>query len=85
MECTLAEDLQRWWNEPNLRPTAVKRQHYVPRVLLKAFADVGGNIRVVDLDRNNGFTTSTENAAVEGHYYDFLVQDTIVSTEDWLA
>ena len=42
-------DDSKFWNEPNLSPTKVKRQHYVPQVLLRAFA-VNGKVRVVDLD-----------------------------------
>ena len=78
-------DDSKFWNEPNLSPTKTKRQHYVPQVLLRAFA-VNGKIRVVDLDsEGKEYRTSTTNVAVKKHFYDVDLADIQVSTEDWLA
>ena len=78
-------DDSKFWNEPNLSPTKVKRQHYVPQVLLRAFA-VNGKVRVVDLDsESKEYKTSTANIAVEKHFYNVDLSDIQVSTEDWLA
>ncbi len=73
------------WNEPVLRPTNVKRQHYVPRVYLRPFVGQDDNIRVVDLDTGSEYRTSIENAAVETYFNDLEVEGLRVSTEDWLA
>lgn len=75
---------QKLWNEPNLSRTDVKRQHYVPQLLLRAFA-VNGKIRVLDLKDGTDYRTSTVNAAVQTHFYDMRIGDMQVSTEDWLA
>jgi hypothetical protein len=78
-------DAPKLWNEPILSPTNVIRQHYVPQVLLRAFA-VDGKVRVVDLDiEGKEYKTSTANIAVEKHFYDIDLADIRVSTEDWLA
>lgn len=78
-------DAPKFWDEPNLSPTNVKRQHYVPQVLLRAFA-VEGKVRVVDLDsEGKEYKTSNANIAVEKHFYDMNLTDIRVSTEDWLA
>ncbi len=78
-------DTSKFWNEPNLSPTNVRRQHYVPQVLLCAFA-VDGKVRVVDLEiEGKEYKTSTANIAVEKNFYDINLADIRVSTEDWLA
>jgi len=80
----LTMDEYKFWNEPNLSPTEVKRQHYVPRLLLRAFT-VDDKIRVFDLDEGKEFRTSTNNTAVESQFYDENIADFHLSTEDWLA
>lgn len=77
-------DNLKFWNEPNLSPTKVKRQHYVPQLLLRAFA-VDEKVRVIDLNEGKEYRTSIANAAVEGHFYDEKIADFYLSTEDWLA
>ena len=78
-------DTSKFWNEPNLSPTNVRRQHYVPQVLLRAFA-VDGKVRVVDLEiEGKEYKTSTTNIAVEKKFYDINLADIRVSSEDWLA
>jgi hypothetical protein len=77
-------DKQKFWNEPNLSETDVKREHYVPQLLLRTFA-VNGKIRILDLKDGKEHRTSIENAAVETHFYDMKIGDIQVSTEDWLA
>lgn len=75
----------KFWNEPNLSPTPTVRQHYVPQLLLRAFANKGV-IRVHDLDsEDKEYRTSTANVAVEKHFYDVDLGDIRVSAEDWLA
>lgn len=75
---------EKFWNEPNLGPTRARRQHYVPRLLLRAFV-VDEKIRVFDLDKNEDFRTSISNTAVENRFYDENIADFHLSTEDWLA
>ncbi|RJO62184.1 MAG: DUF4238 domain-containing protein [Dehalococcoidia bacterium] len=72
------------WNEPNLSFTEVRRQHYVPQLLLREFV-VDNKIRVFDLDENTEFRTSTVNAAVANQFYDEHIADYHLSTETWLA
>jgi hypothetical protein len=73
-----------FWNEPNLGPTKVKRQHYVPQLFLRAFS-LDDKIRVVDLNEGREYRTSIANVAVESHFYDEDIADIQLSTEDWLA
>lgn len=73
------------WNEPNLSPTQVKRQHIVPRIFLRPFAGNDGKLRVVDLASDKEYRTSIQNAAVETHFYDLEMAGLTVSTEDWLG
>lgn len=75
---------RKFWNEPNLSPTKVKRQHYVPQVFLRAFA-VNEKVHVVDLDEGKEYRTSIANIAVESHFYNENITDIHLSTEDWLA
>jgi len=72
------------WNEPNLSPTKVKRQHYVPRLFLRAFS-LDDKIRVVDLNDGKEYRASTANIAIESHFYNENIADIQLSTEDWLA
>ncbi|MSQ40192.1 MAG: DUF4238 domain-containing protein [Dehalococcoidia bacterium] len=77
---------RKFWNEPNLSPTEVKRQHYVPQVLLRAFTGVDGKIRVVDLENGgNEYRTSTVNVGLETRFNDVVLEGVRLSTEDWLA
>ncbi len=75
---------QKFWNELNLGRTGVKRQHYVPQLLLRTFA-VNGKILISDLKNGTEHRTSIANAAVETHFYDMKIEGIQVSTEDWLA
>jgi Protein of unknown function (DUF4238) len=59
-----------FWNEPNLAPTQVKRQHYIPRMYLKAFTGADGKIHAVDLDEDTDFRTSVEKVAVRNYFND---------------
>lgn len=82
----MAEGLDRRWNEPILAPTEVKRQHYVPRMYLRTFTRGDELIQVWDLDDGRSFSTTLENVAVMGRYYDIEVDEVgTVSPEDWLA
>jgi hypothetical protein len=78
-------DSERRWQEPNLGPTDVKRQHYVPEFLLRRFADSGGKLLVLDLDDGASFSTSVKNAAVEIGFNNLIVEDKPVSLEPWLT
>ena len=73
------------WNEPNLAPTDVKRQHYVPEFFLKSFIVPDDNLRVVDLEDGKEFRTDRTNAAVESYFNDLDVDGEILSTEGWLS
>lgn len=78
-------DTPKLWNEPNLSPTDVKRQHYVPQVLLRMFA-VEGKVHVVDLDiEGKEYKTSTVNIAVEKNFYNIDLADIRISTEEFLS
>lgn len=48
----------------------VKRQHYVPRVYLNAWADKKGLVNVVDKRTKNTFTSSVEKICLENNYYE---------------
>lgn len=73
------------WNEPVLAPTEVKRQHYIPRVYLRAFADGSEQVRVVDFETGRQYRTSVDNTAVEARFNNVQVGDDVVSTEGWLS
>ena len=73
------------WNEPNLGPTDVKRQHYVPQALLRGFMGADGMLRVVDLDNGEDYRTGTANTAVESGFNDVVIEGVRLSTEGWLA
>ena len=73
------------WNEPNLAPTDVKRQHYVPEFFLESFTGPDVNLRVVDLEDGREFRTAPTNAAVQSYYNDLEVDGEILSTESWLS
>ncbi len=77
-------DNSKFWNEPNLSPTQGKRQHYVPKLFLRAFS-VDDKIRVVDLNEGKEYRTSTANVAVESHFYNENIADIQLSAEDWLS
>ncbi|MBI2170913.1 MAG: DUF4238 domain-containing protein [Chloroflexi bacterium] len=73
------------WNEPILGLTNAKRQHYVPQMYLRHFSREDGSIRIHDINKGTEFLTSMKNIAVETGFYDFPIEDTIVSTETWLS
>jgi len=77
-------DGEKYWNEPRLKPTQAKLQHYVPRLFLRAFA-TDDKIRVTDLDNGREYWTSVEKAAAESHFYNENIADMYLSSEDWLA
>ncbi|MBA7473357.1 hypothetical protein ES707_08694 [subsurface metagenome] len=77
-------DEQKFWNEPNLSLTKAKRQHYVPRVLLRSFV-VDGRIRIFDLEKGTEYRTSVGNTAVEAQFYNESIANLCLSTEGWLA
>jgi len=72
------------WNEPNLSTTKAKRQHYVPKLLLRSFA-IEGKVRVFDLDEHKEYRTSVANAAVESQFYNENAENLELSAEEWLA
>jgi hypothetical protein len=74
----------KFWNEPNLSPTKVKRQHYVPRLFLRAFASAN-RVCVFDLNEGKEYRTSIAKIAVAKHFYDIDIEDIRLSTESWLA
>ncbi len=87
-------DEKRYWNEPNLGFTNVKRQHYVPQLFLRPFAADNGNLSVYDLEDGQLFATGIQNAAAISRYYDLDIQipeelelpsGIRVSTESWLS
>lgn len=80
----MSKDSLHYWNESNLAPTEVKRQHYVPEHYLRPFADSSDMIRGVDLESGNEFRTSVSNAAVVGGFNNVRVGDIVLSTEGWL-
>lgn len=80
----MSEASTHYWNEPNLEPTDVKRQHYVPELYLRPFADSSEQIRAIDLNAGNEFRTSVRNAAVGGGFNNVRVGDIVLSTEGWL-
>jgi hypothetical protein len=73
------------WNEPNLSPTDVKRQHYVPKMYLRNFKGPDCNIRVFDVANGNERRTSILNAAVETRFYNIVIDGLHMSTEGWLS
>lgn len=74
----------RFWSEPNLSLTNVKRQHYVPRLFLSPFA-TEGKVRVFDLKEGKEHRTSLAKIAVEKGFYDIDIKGINLSTENWLA
>ena len=50
-------------------PTNPKRQHTVPRFLLKNFADEHGKLHCFDRKRDRTYAATPENAFVESHMY----------------
>src|SRR5437660_1038250 len=80
----LVNEMPRYWNEPILDTTQTKRQHSVPRLLLREFC-VDGALDVYELDSGRVFSTSPENVAVESGYYDVDLGTHVVSAESWLS
>ena len=73
------------WNEPVLSQTQTKRQHYVPRFYLSAFARPDGKLRVSDLQEDREFASSLENVAVQSRFYNVDMGGHAYSTEGWLG
>ncbi|MCH8805972.1 MAG: DUF4238 domain-containing protein [Planctomycetes bacterium] len=73
------------WDEPRFSSTDVKRQHYVPRMLLKPFTSSDGRLQVTDFNESRVFRTSLENAAVESRFNDETIRGIPASTENWLS
>lgn len=73
------------WNEPILKQTQAKRQHFVPQMYLQSFARADGKIRVIDLQEGRMYATSLKNVAVETGFYNLDLKSRIHSAEDWLA
>ena len=66
--------------------TEAKRQHHVPKMYLRAFAEAGdGIVPWRDLETGRTGRASVDNLAVEKRYYDFDFQGVTVSAEPWLA
>lgn len=59
-----------------------KRQHYVPRCLLKHFCVDGQTINVTDLKTNKTYQTNITNVAQENRFYDFKTMNGDISLED---
>ena len=73
------------WNEPILKSTQTKRQHFVPRLYLKNFSTADGKIRVFDSREDREYVSSLENVAVQTRFYDVTLEGQDYSAEDWLA
>ena len=73
------------WNEPILSETQAKRQHFVSRFYLEPFTGRDGKLRVVDLQLEREYTTSTANVAVQSRFYDISQDGHDFSAEDWLS
>lgn len=73
------------FREPNLAPTAVKRQHYVPQGYLKRFTAEDGLITVFQPDNASQFRTGVGNVALETYFYDLRYEQQRLSTESWFA
>jgi hypothetical protein len=64
-----------------------KTNHYVPQFLLKNFSIAGNEkqIWVYDKLKENKFKTNIKNVACENHFYNFNIQNVIVSIEPVLS
>lgn len=62
--------------------STAKRQHYVPRCLLKHFCADGQTINVTDLKTNKTYQTNITNVAQENHFYDLKTMNGDMSLED---
>jgi hypothetical protein len=59
-----------------------KRQHYVPRFLVRNFASRGAqHVHVYDKSNDRTFRANVINVAVEAGFYDFRIGDEIISIE----
>ncbi len=66
--------------------TEAKRQHHVPEMYLRAFAEAGdGIVPWQDLETGCTGRASVNNLGLEKNYYDFDFQGVTVSAEPWLA
>lgn len=76
---------RRFWREPNLAPTEVRRQHYVPQFYLRAFAGADGRFDYVDLDTGRSRRAGPRDVAWEPNFNDVIGSGERFSTEGWLA
>ena len=66
--------------------TEAKRQHHVPRVYLRGFAEAtDGMVPWWDLERGCSGRDSTNNLGVKKRYYNFALEGVTISAEQWLA
>jgi hypothetical protein len=66
--------------------TEAKRQHHVPEMYLRAFAEAGdGIVPWQDLETGRTGRASVNNLGLEKNCYDFDFQGVTVSAEPWLA
>jgi hypothetical protein len=68
----------------NLKNTA-KRQHYVPRLLLKRFTDINEKLWVFDKWEKNIFESSINGVAAENYYYNYNVSGVVRTLENELT
>lgn len=71
--------------EPVVGFTEARRQHYVSRFFLEAFAGEDGRIIVHDLQDETAFQTSATNIGLEIGFNDFEFNGMTISTETWLT
>ncbi|MBA4148502.1 MAG: DUF4238 domain-containing protein [Verrucomicrobia bacterium] len=64
----------------NQRPDWAKNQHYVPKFLLKNFADGEEQIHVFDKQERKEFRTNVRNVAAENGLYDIKMPDGSITT-----
>ncbi len=76
--------MSNYWSEPVLDTTEVKRQHSVPRLLLRQFC-VDGALDVHELETGRTFSTSPEQVGVERGYYNVDIARQVLSAESWLS
>ena len=60
-------------------PTNPKRQHTVPRFLLRNFTDGRGKLHCLDRRRDRTYVTTPDNALIERHMYTLKGQGSLVS------
>lgn len=75
----------RFWHEPNLAPTRVRRQHYVPQFYLRSFVASDKRFDIVDLESGTRRRASPGDVAWQSNFNDVTSPGACVSTEAWLA